>query len=161
VIDRQRRVDDNIRGECLAHETLAVVLRQGHPLLSGDLDVAAYFAATHLLVTQKADQPDPLQAVWHAMGLGERRIALRCQHYFSAAQVAAHSEALLTLPRMFAQQLCQSMPLVMVALPVSLPPLAIWMYWHADRDVDPVHRWMREGVKAEARWTLGPARNAG
>ncbi len=150
VIDRQRRVEVDIQGEFVAHESLAVVLRQGHPVLASGLNVGAYFQCRHLLVTQRADQLDPLQSVWSAMGLGQRQIALRCQHYFSAAHVAVHSDALLTLPRTFAQQLCRSLPLVMLDLPVVLPPLAIWMYWHADREHDPVHRWLRRQVQAEA-----------
>jgi DNA-binding transcriptional LysR family regulator len=159
VIDRQRRVEADIRGECVAHESLAVVLRRDHPLLSSGLNVGAYFQSKHLLVTQRADQVDPLQSVWQAMGLGERQIALRCQHYFSAANVAAHSDALLTLPRLFAEQLCQSLPLAMRELPVPLPTLAIWMYWHVDRDADPVHRWMREGVMAEATRAMHSAKS--
>ena len=27
-----------------------------------------------------------------------------------------------------------------------IPPMGIWMYWHADREDDPVHRWMRACV---------------
>lgn len=150
VIDRQRRVEADIQGECVAQESLAVVLRQDHPALNPDLNVGAYFQCEHVLVTHRADQLDPLQSVWSAMGLGQRQIALRCQHYFSAAHVAAHSDALLTLPRTFAQQLCRSLPLAMHDLPVVLPPLAIWMYWHAEREHDPVHRWLREQVRAEA-----------
>lgn len=154
VIDRQRRVSARVHGEPLAQERLAVILRQGHPALEHDLNVSDYFQASHVMVTLRPDQDDPLQAVWDAGGLGTRRVTLRCQHYFAAAKVVAHSDALLTLPQTYAEQLAQTLPLVVRDLPVPVPPIAIWMYWHADREGDPVHRWMRESVAQGARGAM-------
>lgn len=159
VIDRQRRVAGRIKGVHLADDTLAVILRRGHALLGADcgqaLTAAGYFAHPHVMVSMRAEQPDSLQAVWSALGLGERDVILRCQHYFAAANVVAHSEALLTLPRTYAQALARTLPLVVRELPVPVPPIGIWMYWHADRDADPVHRWLRESVARRARLAAG------
>jgi DNA-binding transcriptional LysR family regulator len=160
VIDRQRRVSGRIKGVRLADETLAVLMRKGHPLTRRKFDVEAYFKQRHVMVTLQADQPDPLQSVWAAMGLGERDVVLRCQHYFAAANVVAHSDVLLTLPRTYAEELTRGLALVLVPLPVSMPPLGIWMYWHADRDADPVHRWMRESVAVGAAMAMGTAVSA-
>jgi DNA-binding transcriptional LysR family regulator len=146
VIDRQRRVAGRIKGVHLADETLAVLMRKGHPLARKRLDLAAYFKQQHVMVTMQPDQPDPLLAVWAAMGQGERDVILRCQHYFAAANVVAHSDALLTLPRTYAKELTAALPLTLRELPATVPALGIWMYWHADRDGDPVHRWLRDSV---------------
>jgi len=151
AIDRQRRVTGRIRGERLADEQLSVLMRQGHPLADRAFSVSEYFAQAHVMVALNPEQPDPLQAVWAAQGLGERRVILRCQHYFAAAAVVAAGDALLTLPRTYAEQLTRALPLAMSDLPLALPPIGIWMYWHADRDADPVHRWMRESVAQRAR----------
>lgn len=151
AIDRQRRVTGRIRGEHLADEQLSVLMRQGHPLARRQISVADYFAQSHVMVALQPDQPDPLQAVWAAQGLGERQVILRCQHYFAAANVVAAGDALLTLPRTYAEELTRALPLVLADLPLTLPPIGIWMYWHADRDADPVHRWMRESVAQGAR----------
>lgn len=157
VIDRQRRVDGRIRGERLADERLAVMMRRDHALAAQPMSVDAYFAAKHVMVSVQSDQPDPLQSVWAALGQGERDVVLRCQHYFSAANVVLHSDALLTLPRTYAEELARSLPLVVRELPLPVPPITIWMYWHADRDGDPVHRWLRESVCAGARQAMaGP-----
>jgi DNA-binding transcriptional LysR family regulator len=153
VIDRQCRVAGRIRGEHLADEDLAVLLRHDHPARDA-LDVSAYFQKRHVMVSLQPDQPDPLQAVWAAHGLGERAVSLRCQHYFAAANVVAAGDALLTLPRTYAEALTRALPLVLRELPVPVPPIGIWMYWHADREADPVHRWMRERVAAGARQAM-------
>jgi DNA-binding transcriptional LysR family regulator len=150
VIDRQRRVTPRIQGVHLADETLAVIMRRGHPLADQALDAAAYFRHQHVMVTLQPEGPDPLQAVWSSLGLGERDVILRCQHYFAAANVVAHSDALLTLPRTYAEELTRALPLLLRELPVPVPSLGIWMYWHADRDGDPAHRWMRDSVTAGA-----------
>ena len=155
VIDRQRRVDGRIRGERLADERLAVIMRREHPLAGKKpMDVGAYFVSKHVMVSMQPDQTDPLQAVWAALGQGERNVVLRCQHYFSAANVVLHSDALLTLPRTYAEELARSLPLVVRELPLPVPPITIWMYWHADRDGDPVHRWLRESVCVGARQAM-------
>lgn len=157
VLDRQRRVGARIRGERLADESLAVIMRRDHPLAMPAMAVDAYFAAKHVMVSVQPDQPDPLNAVWAALGRGERDVVLRCQHYFSAANVVLHSDALLTLPRTYAEELARSMPLEVRELPLPVPPITIWMYWHADRDGDPVHRWLRESVCVGARQAMAGA----
>lgn len=159
IIDRQRRVAGRIRGERLADEDLAVLMRRDHPA-HGRLDVSAYFSQQHVMVTLQPEQPDPLQAVWAAQGLGDREVILRCQHYFAAANVVATSDALLTLPRTYAEQLTRALPLSLQPLPVSVAPIGIWMYWHADREADPVHRWMRDSVAAGARQAMQDRRQA-
>ncbi|MDO9236987.1 MAG: LysR family transcriptional regulator [Aquabacterium sp.] len=146
VIDRQRRVAGRINGVHLADETLAVLMRKGHPLHGRVLDLDAYFTQQHVMVTMRPEQPDPLQSVWSLLGRGERDISVRCQHYFSAANVVAQGDALLTLPRTFAQGLTGALPLVLCDLPVAVPAMGIWMYWHADRDGDPVHQWIRRNA---------------
>lgn len=151
VIDRQRRVGDAIRGMALAEDTLAVVARRGDFSTHEGLGVGAYFDAKHILVVNQPEQEDPLHPVWLAAGLGHRHISLRCQHYFAAAKVAAHSAALLTLPATYARQLAEVLPLDVWPMPVPVPAMAIWMYWHRDREHDPVHRWMRERVAQGAR----------
>lgn len=154
VIDRERRVGARIQGARLADETLAVIMRKGHPLGRQRWDVSAYLRCQHVMVSLQPEQADPLQGVLTARGLGERDVILRCQHYFAAANVAAHSDALLTLPGTYAEELTRALPLVMRELPLALPPIGIWMYWHADRDGDPVHRWMRESVAEGARQAM-------
>jgi DNA-binding transcriptional LysR family regulator len=102
------------------------------------------------LVSNQPDVQDPLQAAWTHLGLGERQVLLRCQHYFAACQVVADSDALLTMPRTYADQLASVLPVICRDLPVPVPPLSIWMYWHADREGDPAHQWLRSVVLARS-----------
>ena len=159
VIDRQRRVAGRIQGVQLADDALAVLMRADHPLAQQPLNLDDYFAQQHVMVALQPDRPDPLQAVWARLGRGERRVILQCQHYYAAARVVAASDVLLTLPRTYAEGLTRALPLTLHELPADVPPMGIWMYWHADRTDDPVHRWMREGVGAAAREAMHAAHN--
>lgn len=161
VIDRQRRVSGRIRGERVADETLAVLMRADHPLAGSPFTLDDYFACPHVMVALQPEGPDPLQAVWAGLGRGERQVILRCQHYYAAAHVVAQSDALLTLPRTYAEGLTRALPLVLRELPATLPPMGIWMYWHADRDGDPVHRWMRDCVGEGARQAMRAVHDLG
>ncbi len=78
----------------------------------------------------------------------------RAQALVRAGENLFASDALLTLPRTYAEELARSMPLVVRDLPLPVPPITIWMYWHADRDDDPVHRWLRASVCAGARQAM-------
>ncbi len=146
VIDRQRRVGSRIQGKHLADETLAVLMHADHPLAAGPVTLDDYFACQHVMVALQPERPDPLQPVWDGLGRAPREVILRCQHYFAATHVVAHSRALLTLPRTYAEDLTQGLPLVLRELQAPIPPMGVWMYWHADREGDPVHRWMRACV---------------
>lgn len=89
TLERQLRVGPRIRGEKLANEALTVVMREGHHLAQAAMDVSDYFQCKHVLVSNQQDLQDPLQAAWTHLGLGERQVMLRCQHYFAACQVVA------------------------------------------------------------------------
>jgi len=154
TLERQLRVSSRIRGEKLATEGLTVVMRRDHPLASGVIDVSGYFSSRHVLVSNLPELQDPLQAAWTHLGLGERQVVLRCQHYFAACQVVADSDVLLTMPRTYAEQLARVLPVVCVELRVAVAPLQIWMYWHVDRDGDPAHQWLRRLVGQGARQAM-------
>lgn len=144
AIERKTRLGPRIRSAKLAEETLAVVLRkEAGTRAVRRPSLQAYLRAPHVVVTLGSEAGDPLDRLLAAQGT-ERRVMLRCQHYFAAAQVVAQTDALLTMPRTYAQALARVMPLAVYALPFEVPALEIMMYWHADRDEDPAHRWLRD-----------------
>lgn len=157
AIERQTRMGPRVHGVRLAEEPLAVVsARPTDATRPRAISLRRYLETPHVLVSMTSDA-DPLEPLL-ALGGHSRRIALRCQHYFAAAQVVARTGWLLTMPRTYARELARVLPVAVSPLPLPVPPLAIWMYWSADRDADPAHRWLRELLQAGARQVMGPAR---
>ena len=147
VIDRSTHTDSRINSAFLALETMVVVLRAGHPLADGPLRTRDFLAAKHVSVVSHGG-PDPLDQLLLEGGKA-RDIGMVCQHYFSACQVVAGSDWLLTAPAGYANAMAALLPIVVRPLPIRLKPLRIEMYWHAALDEDPGQRWLR-GLIAEA-----------
>ena len=147
VIDRSLKVGAHVVHEHLVDEGLVVVMRRGHPLDGVALRKVDYLAARHVVVSPFGE-PIALDVLLGQDGRF-RHIALSCQHYFSAAQIAADSDLLLTMPRSYALSVSGSLPISLHPLPIRLKPIPVRMYWHESKQGDRAHAWFR-GVLSEA-----------
>ncbi|WP_417345899.1 LysR family transcriptional regulator [Ferrimonas sp.] len=122
---------------------LAVVLRQDHPLATGELNLHSYLASRHLLVSGGGDKDTPVDR--HLATLGHRRQIWAEVPFFQAAVgILCHSDALLTTPLHIGVQLAENAPLTIRRLPFILAKQGYRMLWHHRLDHDPAHRWFRE-----------------
>ncbi len=142
VIDRRLASSPRLSSEHLLDESLVVVMRRKHPLAGGSLRKADYLGARHVAVSQLGEAV-PLDVLLTQDGR-PRRIQLVCQHYFSACQVVAGSDLLLTMPSSYAASFSRLLPLATQALPIKLKPIPILAYWHQSRDHDRAHAWFRQ-----------------
>ncbi|AJD49806.1 LysR family transcriptional regulator [Isoalcanivorax pacificus W11-5] len=144
AIDVQLPVDAEISQQHLMDVPLVVMLRADHPLATGPLTLESYLVARHVLVSSRRRGPG-LEDFGLAQAGYHRQIALRCQHHQSAMATVGATDLLLTLPRVLAEQL--PLPNVVIReLPVRLPPLSLYLYWHRDQEDDPALRWLRSRV---------------
>ena len=140
--------------EPYAHQRLydgeyVCVMRADHPLAAAPLDLDAFCAARHLLVSFSGR---PFGFVDEALaGIGRtRRVVLTVNQFFTAGQVVAQSDLLTVLPHHFmastgiADQLCTR------RLPLELPVVHVDMLWHRRHAVRPAHAWLREALVAAA-----------
>ncbi|HET8730207.1 MAG TPA: LysR family transcriptional regulator [Moraxellaceae bacterium] len=138
--------DGDIRREPLSRDRLMVVARQHHPAIRrGALSLDAYLAAGHILVSSRRRGPGFEDQELARLG-HERQVVLRCQHYFAACRVVESTDFLLTMPAQYATVANVGLANRLIELPVELPPLDVYLYWHASRDSDPANRWLREAI---------------
>ncbi len=141
--------DADIRRAPLSHDRLMVVARRGHPAIKrGKLALDPYLAAGHLLVSSRRRGPGFEDQELARLG-HERQIVLRCQHYFAACRVVESTDHLLTMPAQYAAVANAGLANVLLEMPVELPPLDVYLYWHESRDNDPGNRWLREKISAQ------------
>ena len=108
------------------------------------LDLPAYLAARHALVSSREEGPGVEDFGLRRLG-HQRSIALRCQTYFAACVAAAQSDLLVTLPAASARPIIARLPeLALAPLPAEVPPVETVLYWHQRVAVDPANRWLRE-----------------
>ena len=81
---------------------LVVIMRPGHPL-AGKLDLPAYLAAQHVLVSSRREGPGMEDFGLSRLGY-RRNIRLRCQHHMAALSTVMGSDLLLTLPGQLTRQ---------------------------------------------------------
>ena len=143
VVDRPLPVGPQVMQQHLADETLVVVMRAGHSRAS-QLKRSDYLAADHVTVSPLGEA-SALDVLLGQSGIF-RQVKLVCQHYFSACQIAAATDLLLTVPRSYAIHLSALLPIVIAPLPIKLQPFPILAYWHASANDDPAQAWFRQCV---------------
>jgi DNA-binding transcriptional LysR family regulator len=136
-----------IRYAPLLSEPVVVLARPGHPITQGRLTLERYLAYEHVQVSSRRRGAGLEDVVLHQLGR-ERRVRLRCQHYAAACRVVSYTDLLATLPERQARIANAPYGNVVLPLTFKMPPLELYLYWHANSDQDAASRWLREHVFA-------------
>ena len=163
AIDALLPLSGQLQRERLAADPLVVLVRRDHPLVGDHLDLEAYLARDHILVSSRRSGQG-LEDVELARIGRERRLRLRCQHYFAACRVVSQTDLVLTMPQRYALLANRAFDNRILPFPLSLPTLDAWLYWHRSVDREPANLWLRRlirrtfgGDSAEATPAVEPA----
>jgi DNA-binding transcriptional LysR family regulator len=135
-----------IRVESLFTDTMAAVVRAGHPLCEGRLTIERFAAAAHLSASRRGHLSGPVDEVLDAYGL-YRRVALAVPTFAAALLVVRRSDLVGLMPRAMGRAAVEAMGLVALDPPMDLPRVELRMAWHQRYDEDGAHRWLRECVR--------------
>jgi len=133
------------RSETLGHDPLAVAMRPDHPCTDG-LDLVAYAAHPHVVVSRRGRLSAPIDDLLAAEGL-QRRVIATVATVHSALQIAAASDALVTTTAILCGPLIEAFGLLTRPLPVESPPAPVNCNWHQRYDSDLAHAWLRDQVR--------------
>jgi DNA-binding transcriptional LysR family regulator len=142
AVDVLLQTSREIRRRRLLGDRPVVLMRAGHPIAARRLDLDTYLAQGHVLVSSRR-QGVGLEDMALARIDRHRSIALRCQHYFAACQVVGETDLLLTMPEHYARMAAAGRPILSQPLPIDMPPIDIYLYWHENADRDPANLWLR------------------
>lgn len=147
--------------QALLHDSEYVcVMREGHPLASGEMSLDDYCAADHLLVNF-AGRPYGRSDQALALLNRKRRIVLTVNQYFTAGRVVASSNLLTVLPAFFVRATGYHEQVVTRPLPFQLDGLHVAMLWHQRNDRVSSHQWLRARLlEIAARQTGAPSQAA-
>jgi len=138
-------LSEHIRHTPIAVDPLVVVARKNHPAVGQGLDLPTYLAQDHILASSRRAGPG-----MEDMELGrhghQRRIRLRCQHYFAACGVVSRTDLILTMPETYARIASKQFANQILPFPLAMPTLDAHLYWHANVEDEPANRWLRERV---------------
>ena len=136
-------LSDQVRRRKISVDGRVVVARKGHPVVKRGLTLATYLKQHHILVSSRRTGPGLEDVELSRQGLS-RRIRLRCQHYFAACRVVSRTNLILTMPGHYARIANRQFGNQVLPLPVDMPPLDAYLYWHANVENEPANRWLRE-----------------
>jgi DNA-binding transcriptional LysR family regulator len=145
AIDMLLPLPNEIRRQQISRDTTVVLARHDHPLIKAKLDLDTYLQAEHILASSRRKGMGLEDFELSRLGL-QRRIRLRCQHYFAACRVVSQTDLLLTMPEGYARIANQQFGNQILPLPVSMPSWDVYLYWHQNVEHDPANRWLREQV---------------
>lgn len=146
AIDILLPLSNDIRRTLLATDQTVVLVRRDHPLVGGALDLDAYLKLEHIQTSSRRRGPGLEDFELSRMGL-QRRVRLRCQHYFAACRAVSQTDLALTMPERLARVVNQQFGNQILPFPLSMPSLDIYLYWHANIDTDPASVWLRGQIK--------------
>ncbi|GIM91776.1 LysR substrate-binding domain-containing protein [Paractinoplanes toevensis] len=135
-----------IRHETAGHDRFVVVLRRDHPY-ADRLDLPAYAAQPHVLISRRGRLTDPVDHLLESHGL-RRRVLAAVGTTATAAHLIARGLAVATVPELTWRPLIEAFDLVTAPLPIPLPSPPINCAWHQRYDTDPAHVWLRDQVRA-------------
>jgi len=139
-------VPESVRHEPLSSDRLVVIARRGHPGVGDTLDLDAYLALDHILVSARRRGTGLEDAALSRLG-HQRSIRLRCQQYFAACRVVSRTDLVLTMPERQARITNRDFDNRVLPLPLDGPSLDAYLYWHASVDADPANLWMRNCIR--------------
>ncbi|MGP3985522.1 LysR family transcriptional regulator [Streptomyces sp. 3N207] len=145
------------RVEQLFTDTNVGVVRQGHPLLEGEITLERFAAADHVTGSRRGRLHGPIDELLAAHGL-RRRVVASVPTLTSTLLMVAQTDLVgRTGLRLGAGHVAR-LGLATFAIPLDLPSLPIAQAWHPRYEKDPAHCWLRRCVREIAR-DLGPARS--
>lgn len=139
-----RTTGPEVRVQALFRDRFIGVVRAGHPLCTGEITLARYVAATHVLVSRGGTDKGPIDAALGPFGL-ERTIVTIVGGFSAALALARASDLVASVPERHTGDLRTGM--YSFALPLPVPQITVSLLWHPRLDGDQAHRWLRTCVR--------------
>lgn len=142
--------------QSLFQDQFVGVVRQGHPLASGDITASRYAACGHVVASRRGRTRGPVDDALKALGL-QRRVAVVVPSFPAALAISATSDlvGLVTSSFIRAGQAGKAGMLGRLVhcfeLPVRTSGITVSQMWHPRANADPAHRWLREMVLSVCR----------
>ena len=142
AVDVALPLSADVRRERVRSEPLVVLARADHPAIHGTLDVETYLAQEHVLITGRRRGGGHEDVALGRLGM-TRRIRVRCQQHAAASEIVSQSDLLATMSRSQAELANLHAKNRVLPFPTQIPPLEMFLYWHANADEDPASQWFR------------------
>lgn len=136
-------------------ERFVCIVRKGHPVARGPLDLATFLTLSHLLVSPEGDGFGYVDAALAQQGL-RRRLALTLPNLYAVPPLVVRSDMISTVMGRVVSASGHADGLCVLDPPLGLEPVPFVMAWHKRNDVHPAQRWFRDCIASLAGMTPPP-----
>jgi len=142
VFDVPLPLSEQVHRQRVGTDRFVVVARKAHPRIRPGFTLATYLEQQHVMVTSRRRGPaaEDIELGQHSL---HRQVRLRCRNYLAAFRVVGQTDLVLTMPERYAALLGGHASLRVLKLPVKMPTLDLFLYWHDRVHDDPANRWLR------------------
>lgn len=148
------RPRQGIRTHVLWHIEYALLMRRGHPMSQGTIDIRELLRARHIDVRTQGMQFGAYDQVLAAHGL-RRNLVLTLPSFQQAMAVLATTDCVAMLPNSLLARPPFSKSLVAVEPPIPLPARDLWIIWQDRHSEVPAHAWLRSTLISLFAKTVG------
>ncbi len=138
-----------IRRRQLFEDCFVTLMRAGPPASGRELTLERYLDLDHLVVAVTGVGRAPVDEILSAMER-RRRVKVSVPNFFSALEIAARSDLVMTLPASLARTAAGMGRFVALPPPVDPGRFALSLLWHARHQDAPRHIWLRRAIVAAA-----------
>lgn len=145
-----RFVPGTLRHSRLFSDRFVLLSRRDHPLVGQGAELRQYLNCAHIMVSPMGRRfPSSVDEALRKLG-HQRHVRVCVPQYLTAAQLAAATDLVVTVPASIAQRSAQLHGLAVQELPFQIDPLELYVVWHERSHHDRAHRWLREELKEVA-----------
>ncbi len=149
----------DVRSRPLYAERFVLVVRRDHPTVGDSIDLDAYCALDHVMVS--AQGGGFTGAIDEALALAgrKRKVKLSVPHYLLVPEVVVRTNMMAALPERLA--LAYADRVRAIEPPFSIRGFTIALVWHERTHRDPAQRWLRDSIVQLAAGLETPRDGAG
>lgn len=144
--DASTFTDPHLHKTCIATDRYVVLARKNHPKLKNGLDLKTFLNMNHINVTYRHDGSSAVDVVLDNLG-HKRCIKFHSQHFLTVPSALVKTDMVACMP----YHLAKHYDLAMYEMPIDMPAMEYFLYWHVSMNEDHAHRWMREQIMEVAK----------
>jgi DNA-binding transcriptional LysR family regulator len=129
---------------------LVVVSRRDHPAITRPLDRETLQGLTQIALGRELRGLTSVDKGLMARGM-PRRVGYMASNIWSMPPMIERTDLVGILPRRFVEEIAGNFALDIHEMPIEMPEQFVYMMWHANSELDPGHKWLRESMMQAAQ----------
>ncbi|AUD79211.1 LysR family transcriptional regulator [Kangiella profundi] len=126
----------------IQHDFVLVMSKSHHLAKKKDIGLDEYLQQRHGLVTVTGKGRPFIDRTLEKQGYS-RKIALYVPTFHLALDICSRTDLMFSMPRLVAEKEGERYGVVMKEMPLKLPKLDIYLYWHERQHQTALHKWFR------------------